>query len=62
MSTTPRAEPVPSTVAALIEDARKNPIHWIISGVLLEGGVHILHGREESFKTMLTLQMHEALA
>lgn len=63
MSTSARAEASnPSTVAALIEQSRKNPIHWIIPGVLLEGGVHVLHGREETFKTMLTLQMHEALA
>jgi hypothetical protein len=63
MSTNPRAEASPpSTVAALIEEARKNPIRWIIPGVLLEGGLHILHGREESFKTMLTMQMHEVLS
>ena len=63
MSTNPRADTsAPSTVAALIEQARKNPVQWIIPGVLLEGGVHILHGREESFKTMLTMQMHEALS
>jgi len=63
MSTTPRADTsAPSTVAALIEQVRKNPVQWIIPGVLLEGGVHILHGREESFKTMLTMQMHEALS
>ncbi len=63
MSTSARAEASnPSTVAALIEQSRKNPIHWIIPGVLLEGGVHVLHGREETFKTMLMLQMHEALA
>lgn len=63
MSTSARAEASnPSTVAALIEQSRKNPVHWIIPGVLLEGGVHVLHGREETFKTMLTLQMHETLA
>lgn len=63
MSTNSRADTsAPSTVAALIEQARKNPVRWIIPGVLLEGGVHILHGREESFKTMLTVQMHEALS
>jgi hypothetical protein len=63
MSTTPRADTSPpSTVAALIEEARKNPVNWVIPGVLLESGVHILHGKEESFKTMLTLQMHEVLS
>ena len=63
MSINPRGDSrTLSTVAALIEEARKNPVQWIIPGVLLEGGVHILHGTEESFKTMLTMQMHEALA
>jgi len=49
------------TVADLINEARSNPIRWIIPNILLEGGVHVLHGKEEAFKTMLTLQMHEAL-
>jgi hypothetical protein len=63
MSTIPRVEASPpSTVAALIEEARRNPIRWLIPGVLLEGGLHILHGKEESFKTMLTIQMHEVLS
>ena len=63
MSTNSRAEASPpSTVAALIEEASRNPVRWVIPGVLLEGGVHILHGREESFKTMLTIQMHESLS
>lgn len=44
------------------EEARKNPIQWITPGVLMEDGIHILHGSEESFKTMLTMQMHEALS
>jgi hypothetical protein len=52
---------LPSTVATLIEEARKNPVRWLIPDVLLEGGTHILHGKEESFKTMVTLQMHDVL-
>lgn len=50
------------TVAELIEYAEQNPIKWLIPGILIEGGTHIVHGKESSFKTMLTLQMHEALA
>src|ERR1035441_790586 len=61
MSASPSARVVPSTVATLIEEARKNPVRWLIPNVLLEGGTHILHGKEESFKTMLTIQMHEVL-
>jgi hypothetical protein len=54
--------PPAQTVAQLIAQAKRNPIRWLIPDILLEGGTHILHGKEESFKTMLTLQMHEALA
>ena len=36
-------------------------MRWLVPDVVLEDGVHILHGPEESFKTMLTLQLHEAL-
>ena len=54
--------PCVRTVAELIEESRKRPLRWLIDGVLLEEGIHILHGKEESFKTMLTLQMHAALA
>ena len=50
-----------STVAALIEQARQNPLKWLVPNVVLEDGVHVIHGSEESFKTMLTLQLHEVL-
>ena len=51
-----------STVAQLIEESRLNPLRWWIPGVLMQHGVHILHGKEECFKSMLTLQMAEALS
>ena len=51
-----------STVAALIAEARRNPLRWLVPGIVIEGGQHVLHGREETFKTMVTLQLHEALA
>jgi hypothetical protein len=49
-------------VRDLIEQAKQNPLRWLVPGVVLEEGVHLLHGAEESFKTMLTLQLHEVLA
>lgn len=67
MSTTVLTPPVtassePCSVSELIERARQNPLRWLVRDVVLEEGVHILHGHEESFKTMLTLQLHESLA
>jgi AAA domain len=50
-----------ATVSELIEQAKRDPLEWIVPNVALEDGVHILHGREECFKTMLTLQLHEVL-
>jgi AAA domain len=52
----------PCTIRQLIEHSRQYPLHWLVPDVILEDGVHVLHGHEESFKTMLTLQLHEALA
>jgi len=51
----------PGSVQALIEQSRQFPMRWLVPDIVLEDGVHILHGPEESFKTMLTLQLHEAL-
>jgi len=50
-----------STVSELIQHAKENPLTLIVPDIVLEDGVHILHGAEESFKTMLTLQLHEPL-
>jgi hypothetical protein len=50
------------TVVDLIEQAKQNPLKWLIDDILLEDGVHVLHGHEETFKTILTLQLHEALS
>lgn len=54
--------PPAGTVAELIAQDARNPIRWLIPDVLLESGIHILHGMEEAFKTILTLLMLEALA
>jgi len=58
----PRVErfTVASTVAELIADSKQHPLIWV-RDVVQEDGIHILHGAEESFKTMLTLQLHESL-
>jgi hypothetical protein len=50
-----------ATVSELVAQAKQNPLRWLVPDLLLEDGVHILHGAEESFKTMLTLQLLEAL-
>lgn len=52
----------PSTVAELIKWGKEHPISWYVPDTIVEGGVHVLHGSEASFKTMFTLQLHEALA
>lgn len=59
LSATPKE---PSTVADLIAQAKQNPLKWIVCDIVLEDGVHVLHGDEETFKTMLALQLHEALS
>lgn len=65
MATSTTISPVPghepASVSELIELSRQNPMRWLVPNLVLENGVHVLHGSEESFKTMLTLQLHEAL-
>ncbi len=48
-------------ISQRISLAASNPLRWLIPGTLLEGGIHVLHGPEECFKTTLTLQMLETL-
>ena len=44
---------IPSrSVQDLIEQSRQHPMCWLLPDVVLEDGLPILHGREESFKTM----------
>jgi len=56
------AEGEPETVQAVIEWSKAHPLRWFVEDFILEQAVHILHGLEESFKTMLMLQLHEVLA
>jgi hypothetical protein len=52
----------PRTVAERIAQYQLNPLKWTVDGIVLEDGSHLLHGWEETYKTMLTLQLLEALA
>ena len=46
----------PQTVAELIAHSKQYPLIWMVPDVVQEDGMHILHGAEESFKTMVTPQ------
>jgi hypothetical protein len=50
------------TVKELVELTKKSPLKWMVPEIVLEDATIVFHGAEESFKTMLTLQLHEALA
>jgi hypothetical protein len=56
------AEKEPETVQEVIEWSNAHPLRWLVENFILEQAVHVLHGLEESFKTMFMLQLHEALA
>jgi hypothetical protein len=56
------AEPEPETVQELIGWSKAHPLRWLVEDFVFEQAVHVLHGLEESFKTMFMLQLHEALA
>ena len=51
----------PETVREVIEWTKLHPLRWFMPNLIIQEGVHILHGQEESFKTMLMLELHEAL-
>ncbi len=50
-----------SSVRDLIEYSQQHPLKWLVDGIVLEGGVHVLHGTEETFKTILSVQLAGAL-
>ena len=52
----------PETVREIIEWSESHPHRWFIEDFIVEDAIHVLHGLEESFKTMLMLQLHEVLA
>src|SRR6267142_289327 len=56
-----KSPPEPETVREVIEWSRSHPHRWFVEDFVLEEAIHVLHGLEESFKTMLMLQLHEAL-
>jgi hypothetical protein len=49
------------TVREIIEWSKSHPHRWFVEDFIVEDAIHVLHGLEESFKTMLMLQLHEAL-
>src|ERR1700674_2357865 len=62
MTELPAKPPSTSSIFDLIQLAKSKPLRWLVRDVLLEEGVHILHGHEETLKTMLTLQLLESLS
>ncbi len=46
----------------LIRQARENPPRSIITGLLNEGEILVLHGSEECFKSVFVIQMAESIA
>jgi hypothetical protein len=56
-----KSPPEPETVREVIEWSKSHPHRWFVEDFILEEAIHVLHGLEESFKTMLMLQLHEAL-
>jgi hypothetical protein len=51
----------PETVREIIEWSESHPHRWFVEDFILQEAIHVIHGLEESFKTMLMLQLHEAL-
>jgi hypothetical protein len=51
----------PTTVEELVAWGKENPISWYVPDIILEDGVHVLHGLEECFKTTFMLQLHDVL-
>jgi hypothetical protein len=56
-----KSAPEPETVREVIEWSKSHPHRWFVDDFVLEEAIHVIHGLEESFKTMLMLQLHEAL-
>jgi len=54
-------EKEPETVREVIEWTNLHPLRWFMPNLIIQEGIHVLHGHEESFKTMFMLQLHEAL-
>ena len=51
----------PRTLSDLARLAEEDPLVWLIPSTVIKGGIHVLYGREESFKTTLAMQLLEAL-
>jgi len=49
------------TLAHLARLAEEQPLVWLVPSTIIKGGIHVLYGREESFKTTLAMQLLETL-
>jgi len=58
----PAPPPPPAGIADLIREARENPANPIVEGLFHEREAAGLHGSPESFKTVFSLQLAEAIA
>lgn len=52
----------PPTLADLARQAEEQPLVWLVPSTIVEGGIHVIHGKEESFKTTLVMQLLEAMS
>jgi hypothetical protein len=50
------------TLADLARLAEEQPLVWLVPSTIIQGGIHVLWGKEESFKTTLAMQLIEALS
>jgi hypothetical protein len=50
------------TLADLARLAEEQPLVWLVPSTIIQGGIHVLFGKEESFKTTLAMQLLEALS
>lgn len=49
------------TLLDLARLAERSPLKWLVPSTVIEGGIHVVYGKEESFKTTLVMQLLEAL-
>ena len=49
--------PTPITFADLARAAEENPMEWLVPSTIIAGGMHLIYGKEESYKTTLVMQM-----
>lgn len=58
----PARQTASRTLADLARQAEQFPINWLVPFTLIEGGIHVVYGKEGSFKTTLVMQLLAALS